>query len=55
VIFFLDSFIITRIGVPKSFVFYNTEYLSSLKLTEYALERNIKIKYLYNYSLKGMG
>jgi hypothetical protein len=49
VISFLDSFIITRFGIHESLVFDNAKYFSSLKLTEYDLDKNIKIKYLENY------
>ena len=45
VISFLDSFIITRFGVPESLIFDNATYFSSVKLTEYALEKGIKLKY----------
>jgi hypothetical protein len=55
VISFLDSFIITRFGIPESLVFDNAKYFSSLKLTEYALEKNIKIKYSTNYYPQGNG
>ena len=43
---FLDSFIITRFGVPESLIFDNATYFSSVKLTEYALEKGIKLKIL---------
>jgi hypothetical protein len=49
VIYFLDTHIVTRFGVPKYLVFDNAKYFSSLKLTKYALEKNIKIKYATNY------
>jgi hypothetical protein len=49
VISFLNSHIVTRFGVPQSLVFDNEKYFSSLKLTEYALENNIKMKYAANY------
>jgi hypothetical protein len=55
VIYFLESHIITRFGVPNSLVFENEKYFSSLKLTEYALEKNIKIKYSSNYYPQGNG
>jgi hypothetical protein len=55
VISFLDSFIITRFGIPESLVFDNAKYFSSLKLTEYALDKNIKIKYSTNYYPQGNG
>jgi hypothetical protein len=49
VIYFFDSFIVTRFGVLESLVFDNAKYLSSLKLTKYYLETNIKIKYSTDY------
>jgi hypothetical protein len=45
VISFLETHIITRFGVPQSMVFDNEKYFFSLKLTECAIENNIKIKY----------
>jgi hypothetical protein len=55
VISFLESHIITRFGVPESLVFDNAKYFSSLKLTEFSLERNIKVKYSTNYYPQGNG
>jgi hypothetical protein len=55
VILFLDSFIITRFGIPESLVFDNDKYISSLKLTEYALDKNINIKYSSSYYPQGNG
>jgi len=55
VISFLDSFIITRFGIPKSLVFDHSKYFSSLKLTEYDIDKNIKIKYSTNYYPQGNG
>ena len=52
---FLDSFIITRFGVPESLIFDNATYFSSVKLTEYALEIGIKLKYSANYYPHGNG
>jgi hypothetical protein len=49
VIFFLQSHIITRFGVPESLVFDNEKYFSSLKLNEFSLDRNIKVTYSRNY------
>ena len=49
VITFLDSFIVTRFGVTESLIFDNATYFSSVKLTEYALEKGIKLKYSANY------
>jgi len=52
---FLKSHIITRFGVLESLFFDNAKYFSSLKLTEYDLERNIKFKYSTNYYPSGNG
>jgi hypothetical protein len=46
VISFPDSHMVTWFSVPQSLVFDNAKYFSSLKLNEYALENNIKIKYI---------
>ena len=53
VISFLNQNIIMRFGVPISLVFDNATYFSSLKLTEFALEKGIKIKYAANYYPQG--
>jgi hypothetical protein len=55
VISFLDSFIITRFGILESLVFDNAKYFHSLKLIEYDLDKNIKIKYSSNYYPQGNG
>jgi len=55
VISFLDSFIITRFGIPESLDFDNAKYFSSLKLTKYAFDKNVKIKYSINYYPQGNG
>jgi hypothetical protein len=52
---FLKSHIITRFGIPESLVFNNAKYFSSLKLIEFSLEKNIKVKYSVNYYPKGNG
>jgi hypothetical protein len=52
---FLESHIITRFGIPESLVFDNAKYFSSLKLTEFSLEWNIKVKYSTNYYPQGNG
>jgi hypothetical protein len=49
VINFLEQHIITRFGIPNSLVFDNATYFSSLKLSEYALEKGIILKYSANY------
>lgn len=50
---FLNQIIITRFGIPASLVFDNTTYFSSLKLTKFALEKGIKVKYETNYCPQG--
>ena len=55
VINFLKEHIITRFGIPNSLVFDNATYFSSLKLSEYALEKGIILKYLDNYYPQGNG
>jgi hypothetical protein len=52
---FLESHIITRFGIPKSLVFDNAKYFSSMKLIEFSLERNIKVKNSTNYYPQGNG
>jgi hypothetical protein len=55
VISFLNQFIISRFGIPNSLVFDNASYFSSLKLTEFALEKGITVKYSANYYPQGNG
>jgi hypothetical protein len=55
VINFLEKHIITRFGIPNSLVFDNVAYFSSLKLSEYALEKGIILKYSTNYYPQGNG
>jgi hypothetical protein len=55
VINFLEKHIITRFGIPNSLVFDNATYFSSLKLSEYALEKGIILKYSTNYYPQGNG
>jgi hypothetical protein len=52
---FLESHIITRFEIPESLVFDNAKDFSSLKLTEFSLEQNIKVKYSTNYYPQGNG
>jgi hypothetical protein len=54
VINFLEQHIIMRFGIPNSLVFDNDSYFSSLKLSEYALEKGIILKYSTNYYPKEM-
>jgi transposase InsO family protein len=55
VISFLNSNIITRFGIPKILVFDNASYFSSLKMSVFALEKGIKLKYSASYYPKGNG
>jgi hypothetical protein len=49
VIAFLNSNIITRFGIPDYLVFDNASYFLSLEMSEFALEKGIKLKYSANY------
>lgn len=53
VISFLEKHIITKFGIPDSLVLDNASYFSSLKLTPYALQKRIKIKFSSNYYSNG--
>ena len=55
IISFLESKIVTRFGVPESLVFDNASYFNSIDLTQYALEKGIKVKYSANYYPQGNG
>ena len=55
VILFLEYFIITRFGVPNSLVFDNASYFSLLELTQFSLEKGIRIRYSANYHPHGNG
>jgi hypothetical protein len=55
VINFLEQYIITRFGVPNSLMFDNETYFSSLKLSEFSLEKGITLKYSTNYYPQGNG
>ena len=55
VILFLESFIMTRFGVLDSFVFYNASYFSSVYLTQFALEKGIRVRYSAKYHPHGNG
>ena len=46
---------LTRFGVPDSLVFDNASYFNSFDLTQYALEKGIKVKYSANYYPQGNG
>ena len=45
----MEQHIITRFGVPTTLVFDNATYFSSLKLTEFSLEKWIILKYAAKY------
>ena len=49
VISFLENQIITRFGTLEYLVFYNASYFQSIDLTNYALEKEIKLKFSTNY------
>ena len=53
--YFLESNILTRFGVPDSLAFDNASYFKSIDLTQYALEKGIKVKYSTNYYPQGNG
>jgi hypothetical protein len=49
VISFLNSNIITRFGIPECLVFDNASYFSSLEMSDFSLEKGIKLKYYASY------
>lgn len=53
--YFLESQIITRFGIPISFVFDNASYFSSLKMTKFCLDKGIKMKFSNDYHQQGNG
>jgi hypothetical protein len=55
VISFLDMNIITRFGIPECLVFDNSYYFSSLDMSDFSLEKGIKIKYSASYYPQGNG
>jgi transposase InsO family protein len=55
VISFLNSNIITRFGIHECLVFNNASYFSSLEMSEFALEKGIKLKYSASYYPQGNG
>ena len=55
VIYFLNSNIITRFGIPKCLFFNNSSYFSSLDMSAFALEKGIKLKYYAIYYPQGNG
>jgi hypothetical protein len=55
VISFLNSNIITRFGIPTCLVFDNASYFLSLEMSEFSLEKGIKLKYSASYYPQGNG
>jgi hypothetical protein len=55
VISFLNSNIITRFGIPDCLVFDNASYFLSLEMSDFALEKGIKLKYSASYYPQGNG
>ena len=55
VISFIEKFIINRFGIPDALIFDNASYFSSLKLTEFAIDKSIHIRYASNYYPQGNG
>jgi len=53
VISFIKKFIINRYGIPDTLIFDKASYFSSLKLTEFAIDKSIHIKYVANYYPQG--
>jgi hypothetical protein len=53
VIAFLNSNIITRFGIPDCLVFENASYFLSLEMSEFSLEKGIKLKYSASYYPQG--
>eukprot|EP00253_Pinus_taeda_P024323 PITA_24323 len=44
VISFIEKFIINKFGIPDALIFDNASYFSSLKLTEFAIDKSIHIR-----------
>eukprot|EP00253_Pinus_taeda_P003980 PITA_03980 len=44
VISFIEKFIINMFGIPNALIFDNASYFSSLKLTEFAIDKSIHIR-----------
>lgn len=49
VISFIEKFIINRFGIPDTLIFDNASYFSSLKLTEFFIDKSIRIRYASGY------
>ena len=55
VISFIEKFIISRFGIPNALIFDNASYFSSLKLTEFSIDKSIRIRYASHYYPQGNG
>lgn len=55
VISFIEKFIINRFGIRDALIFDNASYFSSLKLTEFTIDKSIHIRYESNYYPEGNG
>eukprot|EP00253_Pinus_taeda_P034376 PITA_34376 len=55
VISFVEKFVINRFGIPNALIFDNASCFSSLKLTEFAIDKSINIRYASNYYPQGNG
>jgi transposase InsO family protein len=55
VIAFLNSHIITRFGIPDCLVFDNASYFFSLEMSNFDLEKGIKLKFSMSYYPQGNG
>lgn len=55
VVSFLETYIISRFGIPEVLVFDNASYFNFSKLTEFSLNKGIKLKYSANYYPQGYG
>lgn len=52
IIDFIDSFIITRFGLPLALMFDNASYFFGNAMLDFALKRGFKLKYSANYYLQ---
>jgi len=55
VVSFLDTHIVSRFGLPEVLVFDNASYFNSADLTEFTLDKGIKLRYSANYYPQGNG
>jgi len=49
VISFIEKFIINKYGILDVVIFDNASYFSSLKLTEFSIDKSIHIRYASKY------